>query len=155
MQPNPYVANRMGAIRLVEPLPPAAMQPPALTKDQDHMAKSGKKRGIRHSKETIAGVLARLDAGESGAAVSRDTGISEATISVWKRKKETTGKTAAKKAARAAAPKGNGAVAHANGKDEAAGAPTLVLTGLRAWVREEVRKELDARLRLMQSGTGR
>ena len=114
------------------------------------MAKAKKER-VRHSQETIDGVLARLNAGESGAQIARGTGISEGTISLWKTKAATAAKTAAKAEpkAPAKAARKNGS-ASSNGHAESGDAPSIQLTGLRAWVRAEVRAELK---RVIAGGT--
>jgi len=122
-------------------LPPAAT--PASTEDRDHMA--AKKKPKRYSPEEKAAIMARV-AESSAAQVSRETGITEGTISFWKKKAKASTPKAAKKVAKRAAPATNG---HADPTPD--DLPTLQLKGLRAWVSRAVRDELAPVRKQLQS----
>lgn len=121
---------------ITEP-PPAS---PASAKDQDPMAV--KKKPKRYSPEEKAAIMVRI-AESSAAQVSRETGITEGTLSNWKKAKP---KAAKKVAKRAASTNGNG-----HGHATPDGLPTLELKGLRGWVARAVRDELAPVRRQLQN----
>lgn len=144
-----YVASRGGLLELVpssrRPSQPPTDEPPAsVTKDQDHMA--AKKKRKLYTPEEKAEILARAEA-SSAAEVSRESGISEGTISFWRKKAKGTAKARpATKVAKRAPVETNG---HADppASDEL---PTLQLKGLRQWVSRAVRDELAPVRRQLQ-----